>query len=69
MKFRNFYSSNTCTLMLLFSVVNCILYVIIDVYQSIKLQKYKVFSFRKVEEENNNKIKQTKRKKTENKTN
>ena len=28
MKFRNFYSSNTCTLMLLFSVVNCIVYVI-----------------------------------------
>ena len=49
------------------------LYVIIDVYQSIKLQKYKVFSFRiflcKVEEENNNKIKHAKRKKTENKTN
>ena len=48
------------------------LYVIIDVYQSIKLQKYKVFSFRiflcKVEEENNNKIKHAKRKKTENKT-
>jgi hypothetical protein len=48
------------------------LFVIIDVYQSIKLLKYKVFSFCiflcQVEEENNNKIKQTKRKKTENKT-
>jgi hypothetical protein len=44
------------------------LFVIIDVYQSIKLLKYKVFSFCKVEEENNNKIKHAKRKKTENKT-